>query len=184
MAIPRTWRGIVNHYNRCSDDVKGYFSHFPSLAQNYPWNVSISYMFGLVELAQNMTVYCGVVKLHKVNVTMARTAINNQHMTREGFKDLYKSIFGKPIKPSVSNKLEEAEKIRDRILHGKKVSEADKKKTVIDILEYAEAFNSEINSVAGFKPFGSLKGFKGRAKSLDKSTSRWMLKGVGFEKFQ
>ncbi len=184
MAIPGTWRGIVNHYNACSDDVKNYFSHFPSLAEHYPWDVSISYMFGLVELAHNMTIYCGVVKLHKVNGTMARTAVNSQHMTREGFKELYKSIFGKALKSTVSKKIEEAEKIRDRILHGKNVSEADKRKAVIDVFNYAEVFNAELYALTSFKPFGSLRGFKGRAKSLDKSTSRWVLKGVGFESFQ
>ena len=184
MAIPGTWRGIIHRYNACSSEVKVYFSHFPSLAENYPWDVSIAYMFSLVELAQNMAIYCGVVKLHKVNGTMARTAINNQHMTRGVFKELYKSIFGKPLRASVVKKIEEAEKIRDKIIHGKSVSEEDKRKAVVDILEYAEAFNSELNTVANFKPFGSLKGFKGRARSLDKSTSRWVLKGVGFEKFQ
>lgn len=184
MAVPGTWRGLVSRYSSCSNEVRDYFRHFPSLAKDYPWDVSISYMFGLVELAQNMTLYCGVVKLHRVNVTMARTAINNHHITRDGFKILYKSIFGKALKSSVSKKIAEAEKIRDKILHGKSVSEADKRKAVIDVLEYAEAFNSELNAVANLTPFGSLKGFKGRATSLDKSTSRWVLKGIGFESFQ
>lgn len=184
MTVPGTWRGIVGRYNSCSKEVRDYFNHFPSLAENYPWDVSISYLFGLVELAHNMTLYCGVVKLHRVNATMAKTAVNNQHLTREGFKELYKSVFGKTLKTSVSKKIEEAEKIRDKILHGKRVSEADKRKAVCDVLDYAEAFNEELNDVAKFKPFGSLKGFKGRATSLDKSTSRWVLKGIGFESFQ
>ena len=77
------------------------------------------------------------------------------------------------------DKIAEAEKVRDLILHGKQVSEVDKRKAVVDVLEYAKSFNAEVSRIAGFKPFGSLKGFKGRGQPLDKSTSRWVLKGVG-----
>ena len=53
MTTPGTWRGGVDRYNSCTKEVKEYFSHFPSLAENYPWDVSISYLFCLVGLAQN-----------------------------------------------------------------------------------------------------------------------------------
>lgn len=178
MPVPRT-RGIINKFDALPAEIKIYFEHFPKLAQEFPWDVSISYMFSLVELAHNMTLYCGVVKRHRVDSTLARTAVDNHHMTRSGFRDLYETIFGKRSEKDTADKIAEAEKIRDRILHGKKVSEADKRKAVVDILEYAEAFNAEVQSLAGFKPFGSLQGFKGRAEALDKSTSRWILKGIG-----
>ena len=100
-------------------------------------------------------------------------------MTRNGFKDLFKAIFGKPLDKPVAEKIEKAELVRDRILHGKTVSELEKRKAVIDILDYAEALNSAVCDLAGFRPFGLLTGFKGRAQSLDKSTSRWVLKGIG-----
>lgn len=178
MAVPNT-KGIVNKYNALPDEIKKYLEHFPKLAQEFPWDVSISYLFARVELAQHMTLYCGVVKRHRVNGELAANAVNNHHMTREGFKNLYKTIFGRPLKKNVSDKIAEAEDIRDRILHGKKVSEMDKRKAVVDILEYTKAFNAALDDIAGFKPFGSLQGFKGRAKPLDKSTSRWILKGIG-----
>jgi len=178
MSTSRT-PGILKRYNALPGEIKTYFVHFPKLAQEFPWDVSISYMFSLIELAHNMTIYCGVVKLHRVNNSLARAAVNNHHMTRDGFRDLYKTIFGKPIKTPLTEKLVEAEKTRDFILHGKNVSEEKKRKAIVDILEYAVEFNNAVNEIAGFKPFGSLQGFKGRAESLDKSTSRWILKGVG-----
>ena len=55
-------------------------------------------MFALVELAHNMTLYCAVVKLHKVESGLARIAVNKQHMTREQFKILYNAIMGDPLK--------------------------------------------------------------------------------------
>ena len=88
-------------------------------------------------------------------------------------------ILGKPLKDNVVDKIAEAEKVRDLILHGKQVSEVDKRKALVDVLEFAKSFNAEVSHIAGFKHFGSLKGFKGRARPLDKSTSRWVLKGIG-----
>lgn len=179
MSVPRT-AGILNRYKLCPDEVKGYFEHFPKLAKEFPWDVAISYMFALVELAHNMTIYCGIVKLHRAEGNLVRKAVNNQHITRPSFKEFYKTVFGEDVKKSISEKIEEAEKIRDKILHGKPVSEELKRKAVVDILDYAQNFNKEIYRIAGFKPFGSVKGFKGRAQPLDRSTSRWILRGMGF----
>ena len=184
MAVPGSWRGMVAEFNKLPDEVKHYFEHFSSLAQNYPWDVVIAYLFSRVELAQNMTIYCGIVKCHKVDSEIAKNAVNSQHMTRQGFKDLYKSIFGKNIPREISGKLDHAEDVRDKILHGKQVTEVDKRRAVYDLLLYAKSFNAKLDEIAGFKPFGSLKGFKGRGQSLDKATSRWVVKGIGFSGFQ
>ena len=184
MTIPKKSPGIVKEFEKCSTEVKAYFVHFPSLAKEYPWDVVIAYLFSRVELAQNMTIYCGCVKCHKVDSSLAWTAIDNQHLTRKDFKDFYKAIFGKNISKNLESKLEFAEKVRDKIMHGKRVSEDDKRQAVIDVFKYADEFNTEVQNVAQFRPFKSLKGFKGRGKSLDKSTSRWVLKGIGFSGFQ
>jgi hypothetical protein len=178
MPVPRK-RGILNKFDALPEEIKSYFTHFPKIADQFPWDVSISYMFSLVELAHNMTLYCGVVKCHKVDSALAKTAVDTQHLTRSGFKQLFETIFATSLKRATIDKLAQAEKVRDRILHGKKVTEESKRKAVIDILDYSVAFNAEVNALAGFKPFGSLQGFKGRAGSLDKSTSRWILKGIG-----
>jgi hypothetical protein len=74
--------------------------------------------------------------------------------------------------------------LRRRILgaFGKRVSEADKRRAVVALLDYAEAFNCEVYDLCGFRPFGPLRGFKGAVASLDKRTSRWILAGIGFFK--
>lgn len=175
---------MVNEYNALPEEVRNYFSHFPGLAKNYPWDVVIAYLYSKVELAQNMTIYCGVVKMHKINSDLAKKAIDTQHMTRKGFKDLYKAIFGAAIPNAIASRLDHAEETRDRIVHGKTVTEAAKRKAVYDILQYASEFNDRVSDKAGFRPFGSLQGFKGRGQALDKATSRWVLKGMGFSEFQ
>lgn len=180
MAVPGSWRGIVNIYNKCPKEVRDYFAHLPSLAENYPWDVCISYMFSLVEMAQNNILYCGMVKLHKVNGQLARIAVDGHPLYRDDFKKFYKAIFDRKPKQATFAKFEEAAEIRDKILHGKKVSEKDKRKAVVDILKLSELLNNDISQLAGFKPFGNLRGYKGAGKPLDKSTSRWVLKGIGF----
>lgn len=178
MPIPRT-AGILRLFETFPENLRAYLSHFPSLARDYPWDVSISYLFAQTELAQNMTVYGGVVKLHRVNSTIAKSTVDNHHMTRTRFRELYKITMGKDISEEAITKAKDAEKIRDRILHGKIVSDSDKRKAVISILEYANLLNEQVFEDAGFRPFGSMQGFKGRATSLDKSTSKWVLTGMG-----
>lgn len=178
MSIPRT-SGIIKLFEDLPKEIKLYFSDFNKLAQEFDWDVSIAYLFSLVELAHNMTIYCGVVKIHKVQTELAANAVDGHHLTRENFRVLFETVLGKPIKPNLIAKLQRAEKIRDRILHGKSVKEEEKRKAITEILEYAEGYNSFVCTITGFKPFGSLKGFKGRGKSLDKSTSGWILKGMG-----
>jgi hypothetical protein len=179
MAIPYT-AGILKKFDELPENLKAYLSHFPDLvADEYPWDVSISYLFARIELAQNMTIYGGVVKLHRVHSAVAKSAIDRLHMTRPRFRELYKTIMDNPISDDAIIKSRDAEKIRDKILHGKKVSESDKRKAVVSVLEFANLLNEQVFEDAQFRPFGSMQGYKGRATPLDKSTSKWVLKGMG-----
>ena len=179
MTAPRR-AAILSRYDELPEEIRVYFDNFPRLAREFPWDVSISYIFSLVETAHNRTVYGGVVKRHKVHSTMAWTALDNHHMTRNGFRELYRKIFGQPLPDEIVESITRAEKIRDKILHGKGASDNDKRQAVMDVLNYAESYNEEIYRIAKFRPFGSMQGFKGRAKSHDRSTSRWILMGMGF----
>ncbi len=176
--IPRK-AGLMNTFGKLPNEITTYFDHFTNLLDQFPPDVVISYMFAMVELAHNNTIYCGVVKMHKVDSTLARKAVDNHHMTRGDFKTLFKTILGKGLTAKTAEKIKSAEIIRDKILHGKSVNKELQRKAILEILEYAELFNEEVDNIAGIKPFGKLQGFKGAAKPLDKSTSRWILKGIG-----
>ena len=69
--------------------------------------------------------------------------------------------------------------VRNRILHGQNVEEKDFRKAVVAIIEYAEEFNQKFYDLGGFRPFGRIQGFKGAGAYMEKSTSRWVLKGIG-----
>ena len=47
------------------------------------------------------------------------------------------------------------------------------------VLDFATEFNDFVSSLAGFRPFGKLRGYKGRKKPLPKATTRWILRGMG-----
>lgn len=66
------------------------------------------------------------------------------------------------------------------MVHGKAVTDTELRSAIADVLDYAVLFNADVDAAAGFKPFGDMRGFKGRADSLDKRTTKWVMRGLGF----
>ena len=176
----KSWRGVLNRFKAAPPGIQRYFEHVPHLAEHLPWDVTLAYLFAQVELAHNMTLYCAAVKLHHAEASSTWSAVQRHHMTRGEFRRLFESIVGVPLDPVVVALLTHAERTRDGIMHGKPPREADKRRAVVDVIAYAEQFNNFVDRHAGLRPFGTWRGFKGRGKALDKSTTRWMLKGMGF----
>src|ERR1035438_6287090 len=79
---------LLRHFQGLPAEIKPHFEHFEALVQSeFPLEVCLAYMFFRVELAHRDTPYCGVVKLHHAQSSMARSIIQHQHITRESFKD-------------------------------------------------------------------------------------------------
>ena len=70
--------------------------------------------------------------------------------------------------------------MRDHVIHGKEATDAQIRNAVAHVLEYAARLNDLTTALQGPPPFGDQRGFKGAAQALDKKTSRWILKGMGF----
>jgi hypothetical protein len=179
MAIP-SYKAVLKHYASVPADVQKYFSQLPPLIQNFNWDVCIAYQFIGVETAQNRILYGGVVKLHRADAYVADSMLYSLHVTRASFLELVANIFGKPLPDAVANKLKFAEGVRDKTVHGKGIAEAEARQALVDVLDYATEMNKFIEGIAGFRPFGDMRGFKGAAQPLEKSTTHWLLKGLGF----
>ena len=177
----RSIPGLKNLFNGCSQEVQTHYEHLPSLLDDYPLEVALGYTFHRLELGQNMSLYCGVVRLHRANSTVARNAINTQHMTRKLFEELYKTVFNVDLPAAAKQELRTAENTRDMIMHGGSAS-ADRLRNAIGrVLEFSEAVNNQIQQRNNFKPFrGNWQGFAGALQKLDNRTTRFMLKGMGF----
>jgi len=148
--------GVLRIYGDLPEGLRKYLQHFPNLAAEFPWEISLSYLFAQIELAQNKAVHGIIVRKHRVDTRLARRTIDDFHMTRKGFRDLYQKISGKKLSKQAVDFALEAESIRDKILHGKPVNDAEKRKAVIAALNYANALNEQVNADAGFRPCGDM----------------------------
>jgi hypothetical protein len=180
MNTVSTRNAVLHRYEESPKEVRDYFPVLSDIIKQFNWDVSISYVFSRIEFAKLMTIYCGIVKLHQADGQLSWTAVTVDYFSRSRFKELFEKVFGQPIPPGVLKKLENAETIRDKVAHGKPVRDAEIRLAMVNILEFAEDFNIFVYSIARFRPFGKLRGFKGRMKPLGKLTTRWILKGMGF----
>ena len=180
MSEPKSYKSVIKHYALKPHKFQKFYKHLPKLLEGFGFDIAIGYLFSRLEMAQNMIIYCGITKLHRCDKTIVDIAISQWRRTREGFIEKYKNIYGVGIPSVILNKIKIAEGIRDRILHGKSVKDSKKRQAIVDALDYSEALNEHVYSRAGFKPFGDLRGYKGRGRPLDRNTTRWVLKGMGF----
>ena len=181
MTAPKSKKGIIKQFQAASVEVQEYFEHLPRLVKEFPLDVGLAHLFAKVELAHNVSLYCGVVKLHRANYKVAWQVMNTHHMTRKAFRERFETVLGEKIPENIEKPLRTAERIRDQVMHGKEATDAKKREAIGKVIQYADLFNQLVKRLAGFMPFGGeLRGFKGRAGSLDESTTRWLLKGMGF----
>ncbi len=173
-------RQLIQKFNDAPTQVREHFSNLPGLLEDFPLDVALAYIFYRVELAHNMALYCGVVKIHKANKEIANPAIDANHITREDFLKMFKIVFDRDLPTTTSNLLKNAEQVRDRVMHGKRTSDPEKREAIVKVIQYATEFNEAVYAAAQFRPFGNLRGFHGRGESLTKATTRWVLKGMGF----
>jgi hypothetical protein len=132
-----------------------------------------------IETMFHDTLYKGLVKGHKTDSSLTRELLDRDHFTRTRFRELYKTVFGAPIPSEVDAKLKAAEVVRNRAIHGKKVTDAQARSCLMNAFEFLEGFSDAVFVAAKFRPCADGRGFKGRAGSLGKDTSRWVLRGMG-----
>ena len=184
IEIARSRPGLLNLFDKFDTDVKAFFSEFRPLVQSdFSLQVVLSYVFFRLEQGLHVTLFCGARKLHKIDGELAWKALDSQHMTRETFQKYFETIFGAPLAPAVREIIRPAEKTRDRLMHGKGVADPELREAISRTLHYADQINRFLDGRnVGFRPFcGDLRGFVGRLEAMDVATSRWILKGMGFQ---
>jgi hypothetical protein len=180
MQTIKSRQGLLNFYKSLPTDVQEYFDDLEGLLNGFSLDVVLAYVFSRVERAHVNSLYCGAVKFHHVDSGLARRAVRQFHMTRDGFRKKFAMIYPKGIPEETIKLLVVAEGVRDAVLHGKGGRPEHKRNAVAHVLEYANLLNEHCAGLNGPRPFGNLRGFKGAAQGLEKSTSRWVLLGMGF----
>lgn len=176
----RSKNGLLSFFNACPPEIRKYFEHLQKLVEDFPLDVALAYMFSRVETAQTMSIYCGATKLHSCDKDLAWQAVTRHRMTRADFREKFAMIYAQPIPDATAKLANTAEVVRDRIMHGKPTTDDDRRNAIAHVLQYAVDVNAFVATVNGPPPFDDLRGYKGAAKGLSKSTSRWVLKGMGF----
>ncbi len=174
---------IPKKYADLPETVQDYFGGFRSIIlidEKYAWDILVGYLFMQVERAQYSIVYCAMVKNQGTNKDVTRNMLSYFHLKRKSFPKLYKILGGREISNETMQLAKDAEKVRDKILHGndKQVSKKMKKDAIVSILEYSDLLNEHSYTDFGFRPFGDLTGFNGRRKTHLKKPSRWIIKGI------
>jgi hypothetical protein len=184
MRLAKRRDGLKPLFLSMSKDVQGYFSDLPALADSrFGSDVILAYAFLRLEQGQYQTLYCAARKLHKTETDLTKRALDRQHMTRGSYLEFFNTILGFPVDKDVQGIIEAAEQIRDRVIHGKRVSEVEKLEAISRVLHYSDRMNEliAVHKKLRFRPFSrNIRGFSGRLRSLDKATTRWILKGMGF----
>jgi len=171
-------------YEEMPEKIQDYFHPCLKLMRDddIPWDVVISYMFSNIEAAQRMTLYVGIRRKHKCHKDLVWRAIDRESLYRDEFRTFFKKVFGKNISKATEDILIPATEARNKIMHGFGATESEKKKAVSAIIDYCVQYNEEMSKIGGFQPFGSLQGAIGASTFLDKSTTKWVLTGMGFFK--
>ena len=180
--MAKSYRGVISHYEDAPQRIREYFPSFVELVEGYNWEVSISYVFSRLEQAKRRTIYCGIVKRHWCNAELTRKLVNEDHMSRGRFLHLFNVVFGCDVPKKMLDKLKKGEKIRDKVSHGMKWSEPEARQGLVSVIDFAREFDDFVYGKARFRPFGDLRGFKGRKETLTKATTRWVLLGMGIPK--
>lgn len=177
-------RTVLKKFNAHEEEVIDYFDPCSDLlTDEYRYEVVISYMFSRIEIAHREVLYFGVVKLHEVDSKLARTIINEYDLQRGDFRAKFEQIYGYKMPSELRKKIESAEKVRDRILHGRKNQEAgDMGRAILNTMDYFSGLNDLLYDKSKIRLAGDRRGFKGRGTSHNKATSRWILMGMGLIK--
>ena len=171
---------LLKRFHEHDEEVVSYFDPCAELlASEYRYQVVISYMFSRIEIAHREALYFGVVKLHNVDRKLASMAIDKYDLTRKDFRAKLEQIYGYHIPQELREKIESAESVRDRILHGKKIKKGEMAHAVLDTMDYFDGLNTLLYEKSEIWIAGDRTGFKGRGASHNAATSNWILRGMG-----
>jgi hypothetical protein len=184
IELARSRPGLKNLFEKFDEDVKGHFGEFRKLVDSeFSLQVILAYTFFRLEQGQRITLYCGARKLHKTDSDLTWKAIDGHYMSREHFQKFFETIYGVAIPSTVQDVIKPAEIARDKTMHGQGIDDSQVREAIYRVLHYSAQLNTLLDERrVGFRPFvADLRGFVGRLEPLDKSTSRWILKGMGFQ---
>lgn len=179
--IAKSKVGLMKIFNSYDQDIQSYFNEFEKLYEaELSLEIMLAYVFFKLEQGQRQALFLGARKRYEVDRVLTWKAIDGQHFTRENYKTFFNLTFGIEIPFEVCSIIEDAEEIRDKVMHGGKPTEAEKRTAICEVLEYCKKMNS-LTSKENLTPYkGDLRGQIGGSKSINTLKTRMILKGLGY----
>lgn len=171
---------IKNRFNTLSAEVKTYFVHTPKLIDSFPPDVCLAYLFSGIRAVHRRAFYLGIVRKYNTDRDLTFELVDLRTFQLSEFSHEFEKVFGHHFATETIEHLEQVQRTRNKSLHGQSVKPQETLQAVLDILEYAEALNNDLKDLIGKTPFKGLEGAAGRIKPLNRETSMWILKGMGF----
>lgn len=175
----KNYKQVIAEYKDSSAQIQSYFYYLVELIEEYPWEVSLSYISSKIEDAKRIALYFGLVRLHDTDATETRQYVRGLHLTRSDFLTLFQTIYDTPIPDRDLDFLDEWEKVRDRMAHAQEWTDQEARSAIVHALRFAAALNKLVQSKGVTEPFnGDKRGWRGRKQSLPVSTTKWILRGI------
>ena len=190
MDAPRRVADVVRAFEGAPDEVRAFLPDLPHLMQDralrHGLAAALAYAFHRLEVAHRRALFLGLVRLHGVGPELARRATENEHLSREHFQRLFREVLRAPLPAEARTLLDVATGVRDDLVHGKQVRPASLRKALMAVTAYAcELHGFCVEGEPGLSPFREdVHGLVPPAdRRLTNATSRFVLRGMGFEGF-
>lgn len=181
MALVPNYRALRGEFDDSPRAIRSYFWSLPNLMTAELGEVALTYAFFKIEQAQIRTLYGGLLRLHRANSNFVKGVLDREHFTRPKFRELYGNVMGVEFPAPLTEQIQSAETVRDRLMHGRQPTGAEIRNAIANTLRYAVALGATVQQVARFNPCGDMRGVTGtRAQTLDVRTTKWVMKGMGF----
>ena len=181
MTVIKSYRGLVKKFQALPEGTKTYLKGLgPLISEPITYPVALAFSFMKLEEGNHRALKCGLIRTHKCNSGKVDDALFKQHFTRQYFRTVFKNVFGKEVERELLETLQKAEKVRDKLIHGKGASDSDLRIGIAGALDYIDGLGAFVESETKKNPFGDLRGLAGKSSLLDPVPSFWLLKGLGF----
>jgi hypothetical protein len=178
--IPKSYKGLKKQFDLLPEETKGYLAKLePLLQDGTNFEIALAYCFMKLEEGHHRALKCGLIRIHECDSAKTDEILDKQHLTNEVFVSIFKNVFGGAIPNEATEFLQKAQKIRNRQIHGKNTTNAERREGIHFSLKYMEKLGEYVRKKTDKNPYGDLRGLKGKKLLLASRSTIWMLKGFG-----
>jgi hypothetical protein len=180
VVLPKSYKGLKDVYESMDQETKVYLSKLePLLSDGKNYEIALAYCFMKLEEGHHRALKCGLVRIHECDSKKVDSELEKQHFTSDKYALVFKNVFSDSIPAQAKDYLSEAQKIRNKIIHGKSTTDPKRREAIYYSLEYMKILGAFVKEKTQKNPYGDLRGLKGKKTLLPAKSTVWMLKGFG-----